>query len=562
MPGTSPSLACACALGGVILATLASAASAQDRARTLRERPLLTRLGVVSLASVEIPAYDESSNMVFAVAGDDVAMIHLGDGASPLLVRTLGLAAQSAFPPGMKAEVTHVALDPLRRGFAAATVVPEDFAGVPGVALLFSTRTGRVLSRFVVGYNPDAAAFSPDGELLLVANEGQPRVTAQGVLVDPPGSLSVISLSGVGSEFDCARLTQSRVTTVYFDGDALADALKASLDNPRDRFLRVHPRHRASPTLDLEPEYIAFIGDGAYITLQENNAVARFDLGSMRFDRIVGLGLLEQAIDPSDADGPGAAWETVLAAPMPDQLASFSVDGVWYLITPNEGDDRGRFGRANNPLGDEIRVRELPSTLRVSSALRERIESSPALHDLKVCAHSGDLDADGAIDQPVTMGSRSASVWRVASDGSLERVADTGDLFERTMASVAPDRFNANGNARAESRSTARGPEPEGIALASLRGRPVAFIGLERPGAIAALDLSDPANPSLIDLHVSADEGDIAPEGICFIPAHHSPTGRPLLIVAYEVSGTMAVYGIADVEDFVSAAGAARDSAQ
>lgn len=546
----------------VVLAAIPSTASAQDPARTLRERPVLTRLGTVSLALVEIPAYDETSNMVFAVAGDDVAMIHLGDGASPLLVRTLGLAAQSAFPPGMKAEVTHVALDPLRRGFAAATVVPEDFAGVPGVTVLFSTRTGRVLTRFIVGYNPDAAAFSPDGEHLLVANEGQPSVTPHGVLVDPPGSISVISLAGVSSEFDCARLTQSRVTTVYFDGDALADALHTSSADPRERFLRVHPRHRASPTLDLEPEYIAFVGDAAYITLQENNAIARFDLGTMRIDHIAVLGLLEQAIDPSDTDGPGAAWETVLAAPMPDQLASFSIEGASYLITPNEGDDRGRYGRANNPLGDEIRVRDMPSALRVSSALRERIGSSPSLHDLKVCAYSGDMNADGAIDEPVTMGSRSASVWRVEPDGSLRRVADTGDAFERAMLVAAPDWFNANADGRTEARSTARGPEPEGVAIAKIGARTIAFVGLERPGAIAALDVSVPATPRLIDLHVSADEGDFAPEGICFIPATHSPTGRDLLLVAFEVSGTLGVYEISLDEDSVNATDASRARAQ
>jgi hypothetical protein len=38
--------------------------------------------------------------------------------------------------------------------------------------------------------------------------------------------------------------------------------------------------------------------------------------------------------------------------------------------------------------------------------------------------------------------------------------------------------------------------------------------------------------------------GDISPEGLKFVPGNKSPTGKALLLVGYEVSGTMAVYQI------------------
>jgi hypothetical protein len=38
--------------------------------------------------------------------------------------------------------------------------------------------------------------------------------------------------------------------------------------------------------------------------------------------------------------------------------------------------------------------------------------------------------------------------------------------------------------------------------------------------------------------------GDLGPEGLEFVPAADSPTGIPLLIVAHEVSGSIAIFEV------------------
>ncbi len=121
------------------------------------------------------------------------------------------------------------------------------------------------LKQVTVGALPDNISFTPDGTKVLTANEGQPN---DDYTIDPEGSVSIIDISG-GIE----NLTQSNVTTLLFDAfNAQETALIAS----GVRKLKL------SSTLsqDLEPEYIttAANSEKAWVTLQENNAVAEINL--------------------------------------------------------------------------------------------------------------------------------------------------------------------------------------------------------------------------------------------------------------------------------------------
>lgn len=494
------------------------------------EAAILARLGRIDLPGAEIVAYDARGNSAFVTCAEGVAHVHLGKGDDAAIVRLIdvgaavGRSGAGGGAGGGRCEATHVAVDPAGRGFGAITVLPPDRSASPGFVVLFSTRSCAPLSVLTVAHGPDSAAFSADGRFLVVANEGEPArwPGGGGGISDPPGSVSVISLAGVLTEADAAALSNDAVATVWFGGEAVAAALEPSSRNAAA--LRIHPANRATPSLDLEPESVAIVGATAYITLQENNAIAALDLETLTWVRVAGLGVIQQRIDASDEDG-GAHIETIMAGmPMPDQIAAFRRGERAYLVTANEGDDRGEVGDESAAMPDMARAGRL-----------------------FVCSHTGDDDGDGAPERPTMPGSRSLSVWDAVT---MTRIADTGSAFEEAMAARAPFLFNATSKAggRPDARSARRGPEPEGVTIGEVNGRTLAFVSLERPGAIAVVDLTNPGEARLVDLHVSAAEGDFGPEGVTFLPREASPRGEPLLLVAFETPGALGIFTIRDME--------------
>lgn len=77
----------------------------------------------------------------------------------------------------------------------------------------------------------------------------------------------------------------------------------------------------------------------------------------------------------------------------------------------------------------------------------------------------------------------------------------------------------------------------------------LAFVGLERIGGLMTYDVTNPEQPEFVNYINTREftpknnlETDTGPEGIEFIAAADSPTGLPLVLVANEVGGTVAIY--------------------
>ena len=160
---------------------------------------------------------------------------------------------------------------------------------------------------------------------------------------------------------------------------------------------------------------------------------------------------------------------------------------------------------------------------------------------LKASAVNGDLDRDGDLDRLYVYGGRSFSIW----DANGNLVYDSGAQLEQLTAALTPNLFNANDGdpKKVDQRSDDKGPEPEGVTVGVIDGRPYAFVGLERAGGgIMVYEVSNPLQPQFIQ-YIRSDK-DISPEGLKFVPAAKSPIGVPLLIVTNEVSETTTVYAL------------------
>jgi 5'-nucleotidase len=108
---------------------------------------------------------------------------------------------------------------------------------------------------------------------------------------------------------------------------------------------------------------------------------------------------------------------------------------------------------------------------------------------------------------------------------------------------MMPNLFNQD-EGEIDGRSGNKGVEPEALTVGKVGTQTYAFVGLERQNAIVVYDITTPENAKFVKFINTEAQDDISPEGMSFVDAENSPTGNALLLVAFEVSGTTAVYEI------------------
>ena len=559
--------------------------------------------GVFDEGAAEITAFDSASVRAFVVnaKAGTVDVLNLVDPTKPTKVGEIKAAA--VLEGG---EINSVAVS---NGLVAAAIQAPVKTN-PGVLALYRASDLALLSTVAIGAVPDNVTFSPDGKTVLVANEAEPSDDYQ---VDPEGTVSVVNVA------DPAKPVAKLASFTAYNGQEAALRAKG---------VRIYGPS-ATVARDLEPEYIAVTSDSktAFVTLQENNAIAKIDIASASVTDIIALGYKDfgkagNEIDASDKDKKIniQAWPGVVGAYLPDTIHAYAANGKTYLVTANEGDARawgeydGAYWAGDGAKGfvEEFRVKYLVDKKGWSGRAGDDLPPQLAaiakggLLNPEVFAYCGAIagdpgkcrddanlgrlnitwtqgyrtDAQGTpvmfnaegvadpagdrlmYDKLHAYGARSFTIW--SDQGQL--VWDSGAEIEKFLASddckLGPSRtiackdfFNQGhdeGDAF-DSRSDAKGPEPEGLALGQIGAKTFAFIGLERMGGVLVYDITNPAAPKRVDyLNTRTDwmldpaenltkVGDLGPEGLHFIAAKDSPNGKPLLLVGNEVSGSTAV---------------------
>lgn len=375
---------------------------------------------------------------------------------------------------------------------------------------------GQLINIHEAGIHPDMITYSPDGSLILTANEGEPRQGYEAGTVDPKGSITALD-TNTNQSYD--------IDFTAFDSAESRAALVA--DN-------VIIKKDTAPSVDFEPEYITISNDSltAYVTLQEANSIATIDLTTKQVTRVDSLGFKDYSsgdnkVDLYKKDDAINITNTdeFLGIYMPDGISSYEVDGKTYLLTANEGDSR--------EWGDYI----------------NEVEEKYGESESKIVTlNTDDYDGFDDLSKKYLFGGRSFSIIDAST---MTMVSDSNGEFEEITAKLLPEYFNcSNDDISFENRSGKKGPEPEDIKTMIIDGKVMAFIGLERIGGVMMYDVSDPTNPTYVDylnLRDFSDDisGSVSPEGLCTVSAKDSPTNKPMLIIANEVSGDVNVVEVA-----------------
>ncbi|MEM6253121.1 MAG: esterase-like activity of phytase family protein [Cyanobacteria bacterium P01_D01_bin.156] len=299
--------------------------------------------GATSELGAEITAFDPASQSLFVVSGGtEVQLFSLADPSNPTSLGALDVADVIPNIDGVNSVAVADGLVAIAIG-----ADPQTDPGFVAVADIAAVTAGDPSAFTVVqvGALPDNIVFSPDGTKLITANEGEPDDG-----VDPNGSVSIIDVSG-----GIAGISQDSVVTVGFEA---FDGREADL---RADGVRIFPD--AGAAQDLEPEYVAVSPDGsqAFVTLQENNALAVINLATNEVEGIVPLGVKDfsqglpnltnfDITDRGDITNGGDALTTATGETI--ELGGFS--GLWYDGVAENGNLKFLAVPDRGPNGDPL----------------------------------------------------------------------------------------------------------------------------------------------------------------------------------------------------------------
>lgn len=322
----------------------------------------------------------------------------------------------------------------------------------------------KLLHEFNVGPLPDMVKPSHDCSMIAVGNEGEGKHESS--LVDPSGSLHLIR--GLPNNPEAVKLSFDSLGT---DEELIKKGVHLPLSKKAMEYWDLHSdiaadvdfsdaRANYKPSMNLEPEYLAWSSDDSklYINLQENNALLTVNVDAKTqtptISRIDSYGLKDWS---SSGGTSGLDWvkddacllkhyEGAKSIRMPDGIHLVTVDGVDYILTGNEGDDK-EYGE----FAEKQKMKDLLKQTGI--ALSEQAAANIAAHTAagadasrRVTVGSEAVDYSDptapVLHDIISIGGRGISIFKPTNKG-LILVWDSGSSLEKEGCAAFPWAHNS-----------------------------------------------------------------------------------------------------------------------
>ncbi|XP_071491316.1 mesenchyme-specific cell surface glycoprotein-like [Diadema antillarum] len=477
------------------------------------------------------------------------------------------------------------------------------------------------LCNLTVGSNPKSLRFNPACDTIVVANEGPAAENPETeTFVNPEGTISVVR---VNHTWVNPSISQCQSPLLMYGSDVRTIDFTL-FNNPQfaadleSRLIR-HPykgqmdggEHTFS--MNVEPEYVTIDPylPIAYVTLQENNAIAEINYENLTaIIHPVGVkNWTNYDIDASSLDAQSGERRALTyrrypieSLLQPDAVELFDANGEIFLVTANEGapinymcesceieTEYFEYEEAQELAADYLLSQNVPTPVR-QAMLNPR-----QLGQLRISMVDG-LPEPGAekIDRPLFYGGRGISLFRVGPY-SMDLVWDSGDQISKGITELYPNAHNhppfgnpelVEGavrkadlvNRRWDAWSPFTGPECQSLAVGRYNAsHKVIIVGINGANALGLFTVplsgnsSDPNFESVYrDGEIRAIRrmtynqlyqsdlqklqridargiGDLDPDSIVYIPPEKTVGQQPLVMVTSRVSGTITLYRIYEI---------------
>lgn len=456
-------------------------------------------------------------------------------------------------------EITSIQYD-ANNDMVYCTVVPTT-ASSPGYLLAIDASTNEIVSKSMTPltdcYTPQHFVMTKDSKMVIIACSGEESD------YDNPAIMGSINMVNTTS-FESMNYDLSDI------GDNTSIAIRANTGIYR----YYKDSKNVSFAIEAEPEYLSMDMNETYVyvTLQETNAVAIFDMKSMKFVELLGLGFksysMNGGLDASDMDG-GIniqEYKGVYGIRQPSQVEYYYNSGNTYFISINEGEDK-EFDATmvGNVTLNATVFEKLYSNSNMSL---DDLVDDKMLGRLMISNLEGDRDGyDQEFEGLYTFGSRDFSVYQLGEAMSLTLMYQSNDTFEQTTATeLGKMGFNSQAEYAPsnDTNSPLNGPKPDASVYGTcydddMNKMNLLFIASESVGGIFVYDITDIDDITMMEYmnnrnfmstynyndgdRPSENAGDVGIEQLIFIEPDQMG-GQSLLLSVNEISSSVTVYSV------------------